>query len=73
MYGQPTDFTEIECWNEAGDSTQYWLREDELQTLIERIQSLAEHRAQTNKYSTLHYTEQATHCTEHPKLHYPER
>lgn len=66
MYGNPTDFTEIECWNESGDSTQYWLCENELKTLIGRIQSLAEHRAETNKYSTLHYTE-------HSKLHYPER
>lgn len=66
MYGQPTDFTEIECWNEVGDSKQYWFREDELKTLIDRIQILAEHRAETNRYSTLHYTE-------HSKLNYPER
>lgn len=66
MHGQLSDFTEIEFWNEAGASTQYWLCEDELKTLIGRIQSLAEHRAETNRNSTLHYTD-------HSKLHYPER
>lgn len=66
MYGQPTDFTEIECWNEVGSSTQYWLREDELKTLILRIQALAEYRAETNKNSKLNYSE-------HQKLNYPIR
>jgi hypothetical protein len=57
MYAQAIDFTEIECWNEMGDSKQYWLCDSELQTLIERIQLLAKHRAETNKYSKLNYPE----------------
>ena len=74
MYGQNTDFTEIECWNEVGTSTQYWLRDDELKTLIERIQVLAEQRAETNRHSKLQYAEfENLHHTEHSKLHYPAR
>lgn len=66
MYGSLNDIIEIECWNAAGDSTQYWLREAELKLLIQRIQLLAEQRAETNANSKLR-------CSEHEKLNYPLR
>jgi len=73
MYRQTTDFTEIECWNEVGTSTQYWLHEDELKTLIERIQVLAENRAETNRNSKLQYAEHSNlPRTQHSNLHNPQ-
>lgn len=67
MYGQPTNFTEIECWNTEGDSTHYWLYEEELKLLIERIKSLALQREKTNETSKL------LKRSELEKLHYPLR
>ncbi|MBS2005069.1 MAG: hypothetical protein U0103_25970 [Candidatus Obscuribacterales bacterium] len=66
MYGNLNDIIEVESWNTSGSSTQYWLRKEELKLLMQRIQSIAEQRAETNANSQLR-------CAEHEKLNYPIR
>ncbi|HEY9730837.1 MAG TPA: hypothetical protein V6C89_02930 [Drouetiella sp.] len=67
MYAQPTNFTEIECWNNEGNSTHYWLYEEDLKVLIERIKSLAVQREETNRSSKI------LQRSEFEKLNYPIR